>query len=221
MNNELIRRKGLLLIISSPSGAGKTTLTRKLISDLSDTVLSVSVTTRQKRNNEEDGLHYYFIDDKSFDKMIKEDNLLEHANVFGYNYGTPKDRVIESIQSGKDVVFDIDWQGASQLRENFKDNIVSIFILPPSATELMSRLIKRDQDSFDTIKNRLNAAYDEIKHWNEYDYVIINDNLKESYEELKAIILSERIKITVSNKSKIETHVNKLLEDLSDRLSSS
>ena len=191
MNNELIRRKGLLLIISSPSGAGKTTLTRKLISDLSDTVLSVSVTTRQKRSNEEDGLHYYFIDDKSFDKMIKEDNLLEHANVFGYNYGTPK------------------------------DNIVSIFILPPSATELMSRLIKRDQDSFDTIKNRLNAAYDEIKHWNEYDYVIINDNLKESYEELKAIILSERIKITVSNKSKIETHVNKLLEDLSDRLSSS
>jgi guanylate kinase len=98
---------------------------------------------------------------------------------------------------------------------------VSIFILPPSATELMSRLIKRDQDSFDTIKNRLNAAYDEIKHWNEYDYVIINDNLKESYEELKAIILSERIKITVSNKSKIETHVNKLLEDLSDRLGSS
>lgn len=221
MNNQLIRRKGLLLIISSPSGAGKTTLTRKLISDLEDTVLSISVTTRQKRSNEKDGLHYYFINEDAFKEMIKQDNLLEYANVFGYNYGTPKDRVTEAIQSGKDVVFDIDWQGASQLRKNFNDNIVSIFILPPSATELMSRLIKRDQDSFDTIKNRLNAAYDEIKHWDEYDYVIINDKITESYEELKAIILSERVKITNSNKSKIETHVNTLLHDLSDRLSSS
>ena len=218
MNINLARQKGVMIIISSPSGAGKTTLTRKLVSDLKNAVLSISVTTRKKRDNEEDGLHYYFVDDEVFNKMVDEGNLLEHANVFGFNYGTPKERVIENIQIGNDVIFDIDWQGALQLKNNYEDNIISVFILPPTATELMGRLIKRDQDSIDTIKNRLNAAYDEIKHWNEYDYVIINDDLDVAYSELKSIVTSEKMKITKANTANISEHVNQLLEELSDRL---
>lgn len=218
MNINLVRQKGVMIIISSPSGAGKTTLTRKLVSDLKNAVLSISVTTRKKRDNEEEGLHYYFIDDQVFNKMVDDGNLLEHANVFGFNYGTPKERVIENIQIGNDVIFDIDWQGAAQLKNNYEDNIISVFILPPTATELMGRLIKRDQDSIDTIKNRLNAAYDEIKHWNEYDYVIINDDLDVAYSELKSIVTSEKMKITKANTTNISEHVNQLLEELSDRL---
>ena len=218
MNINLVRQKGVMIIISSPSGAGKTTLTRKLVSDLKNAVLSISVTTRKKRDNEEDGLHYYFVDDEVFNKMVDEGNLLEHANVFGFNYGTPKERVIENIQIGNDVIFDIDWQGALQLKNNYEDNIISVFILPPTATELMGRLIKRDQDSIDTIKNRLNAAYDEIKHWNEYDYVIINDDLDVAYSELKSIVTSEKMKITKANTTNISKHVDHLLEELSDRL---
>ena len=218
MNINLARQKGVMIIISSPSGAGKTTLTRKLVSDLKNAVLSISVTTRKKRDNEEDGLHYYFVDDEVFNKMVDEGNLLEHANVFGFNYGTPKERVIENIQIGNDVIFDIDWQGAAQLKNNYEDNIISVFILPPTATELMGRLIKRDQDSIDTIKNRLNAAYDEIKHWNEYDYVIINDDLDVAYSELKSIVTSEKMKITKANTTNISKHVDHLLEELSDRL---
>jgi guanylate kinase len=218
MNINLVRQKGVMIIISSPSGAGKTTLTRKLVSDLKNAVLSISVTTRKKRDNEEEGLHYYFVDDQVFNKMVDDGNLLEHANVFGFNYGTPKERVIENIQIGNDVIFDIDWQGAAQLKNNYEDNIISVFILPPTATELMGRLIKRDQDSIDTIKNRLNAAYDEIKHWNEYDYVIINDDLDVAYSELKSIVTSEKMKITKANTTNISEHVNQLLEELSDRL---
>ena len=180
--------------------------------------MSVSVTTRKKRENEEEGLHYFFINDEVFDQMVEDNDLLEYANVFGFNYGTPKERVIENIQIGKDVIFDIDWQGAAQLKNNYKNNIVSIFILPPTATELMSRLIKRDQDSIDTIKNRLNAAYDEIKHWNEYDYVIINDDLDEAYSELKSVITSEKMKMSKANTTSISKHVDQLLEELSDRL---
>lgn len=150
--------------------------------------------------------------------MVVDGNLLESANVFGYNYGTPRDRVLENIQAGKDVIFDIDWQGASQLRENFKENILSIFILPPSAGELMSRLIKRDQDSLDVIKKRLNSAYDEIKHWNEYDYIIINDDLERSYNQLRSIIIAERMKISKTNSANIDLHVKVLMEELSGRL---
>lgn len=218
MNINLARQKGVMIIISSPSGAGKTTLTRKLVSDLKNAVLSISVTTRKKRDNEEEGLHYYFVDDQVFNKMVDDGNLLEHANVFGFNYGTPKERVIENIQIGNDVIFDIDWQGAVQLKNNYEDNIISVFILPPTATELMGRLIKRDQDSIDTIKNRLNAAYDEIKHWNEYDYVIINDDLDVAYSELKSIVTTEKMKITKANTTNISEHVDQLLEELSERL---
>lgn len=218
MDINLASQKGIMIIISSPSGAGKTTLTRKLVSDLKGAVLSVSVTTRKKRDNEEEGLHYFFINEEVFDQMVEDGALLEYANVFGFNYGTPKERVIENIQIGKDVIFDIDWQGAAQLKNNYKNNIVSIFILPPTATELMSRLIKRDQDSIDTIKNRLNAACDEIKHWNEYDYVIINDDLDEAYSELKSVITSEKMKMSKANTTNISKHVDQLLEELSDRL---
>jgi len=218
MNEQLLKKKGLMVIISSPSGAGKTTLTRKIISDMDDTVLSISVTTRKKRPNEEEGLHYYFINEDTFNQMVVDGNLLESANVFGYNYGTPRDRVLENIQAGKDVIFDIDWQGASQLRENFKENILSIFILPPSAGELMSRLIKRYQDSLDVIKKRLNSAYDEITHWNEYDYIIINDDLERSYNQLRSIIIAERMKISKTNSANIDLHVKVLMEELSGRL---
>ncbi len=218
MNEQLIKKKGLMVIISSPSGAGKTTLTRKIISDMEDTVLSISVTTRKKRPNEQEGLHYYFINDSAFNQMVKDGNLLESANVFGFNYGTPRDRVLENIQAGRDVIFDIDWQGASQLRKNFRENILSVFILPPSAAELMSRLIKRDQDSLDVIKKRLNAAYDEIKHWREYDYIIINDDLEKSYNQLRSIIIAERMKVSQSNSANIDLHVKVLMEELSGRL---
>ena len=207
-----------MVIISSPSGAGKTTLTRKIISDMEDTVLSISVTTRKKRPNEQEGLHYYFINDSAFNQMVKDGNLLESANVFGFNYGTPRDKVLENIQAGRDVIFDIDWQGASQLRKNFRENILSVFILPPSAAELMSRLIKRDQDSLDVIKKRLNAAYDEIKHWREYDYIIINDDLEKSYNQLRSIIIAERMKVSQSNSANIDLHVKVLMEELSGRL---
>ena len=218
MNTNLASQKGILIIISSPSGAGKTTLTRKLVSDLNDAVLSISVTTRKKRDNEEEGLHYFFINDEVFNQMVKDGELLEYASVFGFNYGTPKEHVIKNIEIGKNVIFDIDWQGAAQLKNNYEDNIVSIFILPPTATELMSRLIKRDQDSIDIIKNRLNAAYDEIKHWNEYDYVIINDDLDEAYSQLKSIVSSDKLKISKPNTANISKHVDQLLEELSDRL---
>ena len=218
MNEQLIKKKGLMVIISSPSGAGKTTLTRKIISDMEDTVLSISVTTRKKRPNEQEGLHYYFINDSAFNQMVKDGNLLEFANVFGFNYGTPRDKVLENIQAGRDVIFDIDWQGASQLRKNFRENILSIFILPPSAAELMSRLIKRDQDSLDVIKKRLSAAYDEIKHWREYDYIIINDDLEKSYNQLKSIIIAERMKVSQSNSANIDLHVKVLMKELSGRL---
>ena len=218
MNEQLLKKKGLMVIISSPSGAGKTTLTRKIISGMEDTVLSISVTTRKKRPNEQEGLHYYFINDSAFNQMVKDGNLLESANVFGFNYGTPRDKVLENIQAGRDVIFDIDWQGASQLRKNFKENILSIFILPPSAAELMSRLIKRDQDSLDVIKKRLNAAYDEIKHWREYDYIIINDDLEKSYNQLRSIIVAERMKVSQSNSANIDLHVKVLMEELSGRL---
>ncbi|NDD49356.1 MAG: guanylate kinase [Alphaproteobacteria bacterium] len=218
MNEQLIKKKGLMVIISSPSGAGKTTLTRKIISDMEDTVLSISVTTRKKRPNEQEGLHYYFINDSTFNQMVKDGNLLESANVFGFNYGTPRDKVLENIQAGRDVIFDIDWQGASQLRKNFRENILSVFILPPSAAELMSRLIKRDQDSLDVIKKRLNAAYDEIKHWREYDYIIINDDLEKSYNQLRSIIIAERMKVSQSNSANIDMHVKVLMEELSGRL---
>lgn len=218
MNEQLIKKKGLMVIISSPSGAGKTTLTRKIISDMEDTVLSISVTTRKKRPNEQEGLHYYFINDSAFNQMVKDGNLLESANVFGFNYGTPRDKVLENIQAGRDVIFDIDWQGASQLRKNFRENILSVFILPPSAAELMSRLIKRDQDSLDVIKKRLNAAYDEIKHWHEYDYIIINDDLEKSYNQLRSIIIAERMKVSQSNSANIDLHVKVLMEELSGRL---
>ena len=213
-----INNKGLVLVISSPSGAGKTTICKKLIEEVDGIDLSISVTTRKKRKEEIEGIHYFFKDEYKFNKLIKQNKFLEHANVFGFNYGTPKERVIENIQIGNDVIFDIDWQGAVQLKNNYEDNIISVFILPPTATELMGRLIKRDQDSIDTIKNRLNAAYDEIKHWNEYDYVIINDDLDVAYSELKSIVTSEKMKINKTNTTNISEHVNQLLEELSDRL---
>jgi guanylate kinase len=209
-------RRGLMLVVSSPSGAGKTSLTRKLQEEDDNIELSISVTTRDKRPEEKDGLHYHFIDKKSFHEMLENDKLLEHANVFGNFYATRKNQVIELIEKGKDVLFDIDWQGASQLRKSMATDVVSVFILPPSAAELMSRLVKRGQDSFDVIKKRIDGAYDEIKHWKEYDYIIINDNLDDAYKELNSILVAERCRIGRSNDNQL--YVKQLSNDLKKRL---
>ncbi len=216
MSLNLNTRRGLMLVVSSPSGAGKTSLTRKLQEEDDNIELSISVTTRDKRPEEKDGLHYHFIDKKSFHEMLENDQLLEHANVFGNYYATRKKQVIECIENGNDVLFDIDWQGANQLRRSMANDVVSVFILPPSAAELMSRLVKRGQDSFDVIKKRIDGAFDEIKHWKEYDYIIINDNLDDAYKELNSILVAERCKIGRSNNNQV--YVKQLSNDLKKRL---
>ena len=216
MSLNLNTRRGLMLVVSSPSGAGKTSLTRKLQEEDDNIELSISVTTRDKRPEEKDGLHYHFIDNNSFHEMLENDKLLEHARVFGNYYATRKKQVIEAIENGRDVLFDIDWQGASQLRKSMANDVVSVFILPPSAAELMSRLVKRGQDSFDVIKKRIDGAFDEIKHWKEYDYIIINDNINDAYIELSSILVAERCKIGLSKNN--EAYVEQLSNDLKKRL---
>jgi len=186
-------RRGLMLVLSSPSGAGKTTLTRRLLSEDSDVVMSVSATTREPRPGEEDGKDYYFVTRERFDEMVEMDQLLEYATVFGNRYGTPRDPVAQALLWGKDVIFDIDWQGTQQLMSSSRAiDLVRIFILPPSIAALESRLRNRAQDSDETVAKRMDKAESEISHWAEYDYVLVNDNLDETYENLKAIVRAER-----------------------------
>lgn len=186
-------RRGLMLIVSSPSGAGKTTLTRRLLTEDEDVVLSVSATTREPRPGEENGRDYYFVSHERFQEMIDADELLEHAIVFDNRYGTPRGPVTEALQAGKDVIFDIDWQGTQQLMSSSRAiDLVRIFILPPSIAALESRLKQRGQDSAETIAKRMTKAENEISHWAEYDYVLVNDDLEQTYADLKAIVRSER-----------------------------
>ena len=194
--NKAINRKGLMLILSSPSGGGKSTLANLIIETVKDTVLSVSATTRPKRNGEVDGKHYFFKAHETFADMVKDGEFLEYAKVFDNMYGTPKGFVYDEINAGKDVVFDIDWQGARQLRENAGDDVVSIFILPPSLKELERRLNNRLQDDETVIANRMNGALSEITHWNEYDYVLVNEDLEETLAKIKTILYAERLKRT-------------------------
>jgi guanylate kinase len=189
-----IERRGLLLVISSPSGAGKTTLTRRLLDSDPSITMSVSVTTRAPRPGEVDGKDYLFISMEKFNAMRDSGELLEWAEVFGNCYGTPKAPVQASLAVGRDVLFDIDWQGTQQLAQVMPEDLVRIFILPPSAAALQDRLIRRAQDSVVTVAKRMAEAAKEISHWAEYDYVIVNHDLETSDREIRAILEAERLK---------------------------
>jgi guanylate kinase len=190
-----MRRRGLIVILSSPSGAGKTTLTRMLLQDKSlDLTLSVSVTTRARRSSEADGIHYHFITQREFDAMRLAGDLLESADVHGHRYGTPRAPVEAVLAQGRDMLFDIDWQGAQQVRESLGGDVVSIFILPPSMAELRARLDRRAEDSAATIAARLDNARREIERWRQYDYVLINDDLQRAYSQVVSIIVAERLR---------------------------
>ncbi|RXF74772.1 guanylate kinase [Hansschlegelia zhihuaiae] len=189
-----LARRGVMLILSSPSGAGKSTLTRNLIEADPEVELSISVTTRAKRASEIDGRHYHFISRKRFDEMRAGRDLLEWAEVHGNCYGTPRQPVEDALAAGRDVLFDIDWQGAAQVREAVDENVVSVFVLPPSAAELRARLDRRAEDAPDVIARRLRNAAVEIGHWAEYDYVVINDDLDRCFNEIRSILEAERLR---------------------------
>lgn len=183
-----------MLVLSSPSGAGKSTLSSKLLEFDPEISMSVSVTTRDPRPGEVDGTHYFFISKQDFQTLRDENGLLESAEVFGNFYGTPRRAVEQKLQDGKDVLFDIDWQGAQQLRENREKDLVSVFVLPPSGKELESRLHRRAQDSVEVVAGRMAGAEGEISHWAEYDYIIVNEDIESSLNNLQAIVVAERLK---------------------------
>jgi guanylate kinase len=184
----------MLLVLSSPSGAGKTTLARRLLAADAGIRMSVSVTTRKARRGEVEGADYFFVDRAEFDRLRRARRLLEWAEVFGESYGTPKARVLEMVEAGTDVLFDIDWQGARQLKRRLPRDVVRVFVLPPDGSTLEQRLKARDQDSAATVKRRLTAAADEIGHWPEYDYVIVNADLEASVAGLTGILAAERLR---------------------------
>ncbi len=189
------KRRGLLIILSSPSGAGKSTLSRLVLEDDPEVQFSVSATTRAPRAGEVDGKDYYFKTREEFETMVANGEMLEHAEVFGNLYGTPRAPVEAAITAGRDVLFDVDWQGGQQIRNSpLKDAVVSIFILPPSIAALEERLEKRGQDSAETIAGRMDKSRDEISHWAEYDYVLVNDDLERAEANLRAILTAERLR---------------------------
>ena len=189
-----VARRGLMLVLSSPSGAGKTTLSRKLLDEDKNVMLSVSVTTRKMRPGEKDGRDYRFIDRRQFDALVEKNELLEWAEVFDNYYGTPKKPVMDALAEGRDVLFDIDWQGTQQLGDKTPNDLVSVFVLPPSIPELERRLHTRAQDDYETIHRRMAKAADEMSHWAEYDYVIINRDLDQAFADVSAILAAERLK---------------------------
>ena len=198
MSNEAdapaIQRRGLMLVLSSPSGAGKTTLSRQLLENDSNIQLSISCTTRDKRPGEKDGIDYKFIDTATFRGMIDRGEFLEHARVFDHYYGTPRPAVEAALDGGRDMLFDIDWQGTQQLKEKGREDLVTVFILPPSTRDLERRLISRAQDSHEVVARRMAKAADEMSHWAEYDYAIINKDIATSLSQLKSILTAERLK---------------------------
>jgi guanylate kinase len=189
-----IERRGLMLVLSSPSGAGKTTISRALLERETNLVMSVSATTRPRRPGEVEGRDYFFVDPATFNEMINRRELLEHAKVFGNYYGTPAGPVEAALGAGRDVLFDIDWQGTQQLAQSARDDLVSIFILPPSVAELERRLKRRASDPADVVAARMAKASEEISHWAEYDYIIVNDDLEQSLASVAAILAAERLK---------------------------
>jgi len=189
-----VERRGLMFVLSSPSGAGKTTLSRLLIERMAGLKMSVSATTRSMRPGEIDGHDYFFVDQARFKDMVKRNELLEWATVFDNSYGTPREPVETALSAGQDVLFDIDWQGTQQLKEKARDDVVSVFILPPSAADLEKRLHSRAQDSEAVIRSRMDRATHELSHWAEYDYIVINHSVDEAFAEVQSILKAERLK---------------------------
>ena len=196
MSGELIQRRGLMLVLSSPSGAGKSSISRHLLSQEDDLTMSVSATTRQRRPGEIDGKDYHFTDVTSFQIGINKSEFLEYAKVFDNYYGTPRALVEDRLKTGHDVLFDIDWQGTQQLAELMPEDLVKVFILPPSIAELEKRLLSRAQDTADVVANRMAKAADEMSHYPEYDYIIVNHDLAQSVEAVRKILHAERLKRT-------------------------
>ncbi len=192
--SEEIARRGLMLVLSSPSGAGKTTVSRGLLDSEPELSMSISVTTRRARPAERDGVDYHFIDTEEFDLRVNRGELLEWAKVFDHYYGTPKSDVAAELEAGRDVLFDIDWQGTQQLAQSARADLVSVFILPPTILELERRLRARAQDSEDVVASRMAKASDEMSHWPEYDYVVVNRDLDLTLERVRAILHAERLK---------------------------
>jgi guanylate kinase len=188
-----LQRRGLMLVLSSPSGAGKTTLSRQMLESDANIAMSISATTRPARPNEIDGRDYHFISEEEFGRRVAADSFLEHASVFGHRYGTPKTPVMGALAKGQDVLFDIDWQGTQQLKQE-RDDVVSVFVLPPSRGELERRLRARAQDAEDVVARRMLKANDEISHWAEYDYVVINRDMEAALAQIKTILAAERLK---------------------------
>lgn len=188
------RRRGLLIVLSSPSGAGKSTISRMLLEADPGVTMSISATTRPKRPGETDDVDYHFVDDQKFDRMISDDEFIEWAPVFDYRYGTPVAPIKAAMKQGRDVLFDIDWQGTQQLHAEMGEDLVRVFILPPSMAELERRLHARGTDSDEIIAGRMRRAADEISHWAEYDYVLINESMEKCLAEVRAVIAAERLK---------------------------
>ena len=211
MSNDTSKRRGLLLLISSPSGAGKTSLSRRLVADHADLALSISATTRPPRPGEEHGREYYFVSDAEFDQMVAEDDLLEWAHVHNYRYGTPRAPVMAALEEGKDVLFDIDYQGATSIATKAPEDSVRIFLLPPSMGELARRLYARAQDSVPVIEGRLKRAYEEIAQWRLYDYVLVNVDYDMAYADMAHIYHAERMRR--DRQSWIEPFVESLMAE--------
>ena len=200
---------GILIVLSSPSGAGKTSIAKELIKTDNRIKFSISVTTRPPRSNEKDGREYFFKTEEQFNQYIEKKQLLEHANVFGYRYGTLIDQTRYQLNKGYDLLFDVDWQGGKQLKSSYlKNQLISVFILPPSLNELETRLSNRGQDSKEIIHNRMKQSFSEISHWNEYDYVLVNKSLKDTVKKLNVIVSEERLNRI--NRKKTQKFVDKL-----------
>jgi guanylate kinase len=194
MSNGAIERRGLMLVLSSPSGAGKTVISRALLDRDAEISLSISATTRPMRPGEADGRDYFFVTGERFEEMVAQGAFLEHATVFGHRYGTPRAPVEESLGAGRDVLFDIDWQGTQQVAEKARDDLVRVFILPPSTAELERRLRSRAQDPEAVVRDRMSQAADELSHWAEYDYIVVNRELEDSVSQVQAILTAERLR---------------------------
>ncbi len=211
----MTQRRGLLIILSSPSGAGKSTLAKRLMAWDPTLSFSVSATTRAPRPGETDGVEYHFLDETTFKDRVSDGKMLEHAHVFGHFYGSPLEPVEHAITEGRDVLFDIDWQGAIQIRNSVLGrHTLSVFILPPSIDELRRRLINRAQDSADVISKRMLKSWDEISHWDGYDYVLVNDDLDQTEAQLKTIISAERQRRI--QQPGLQDHIRKLQTEFED-----
>jgi guanylate kinase len=207
----LIKRRGLMFVLSSPSGAGKTTISRRLLGEQDNLQLSISCTTRPQRPSESEGIDYNFIDEARFQEMVAAGEFLEHARVFGHHYGTPREPVEEALAQGRDVLFDIDWQGTQQLKESAGQDLVSVFILPPTKEALEHRLRTRAQDPEEVVRQRMAKASDEMSHYTEYDYIVVNEQVEKSVARVTAILQAERLRR--SRQTGLHKFVAQLVED--------